>query len=333
MRCVNRLRREVKRRICGRKRSHAVRPRKAYSYRCSLAESDCVQSSEPILNLLFICNTCAWTYNPSSTYRLCEVSMATYQSVQRQIAELQKKAEVLRKAEAAKVIAGIKAQIAKFSLTPSDLFDAGVAQAPAAPVVTKPLKASPATKAVTKKATKPAPKYMDPVSKKTWSGFGKAPAWIKIGKREDYLIGKEKPVTAPKVKVAVKKAVAAVKPAAKPVASQPAKKAVPVPKVVSKPVAKTPDPVAKAKPAPAAKPAPVLKTKAVSAAKPTVVAKAKAVSTPADKTAAAKKTPSAKRPAVSPQKPLPAEKVADVEMPVAVPAPVAAPASETGAAE
>ena len=260
--------------------------------------------------------------------------MATYQSVQRQIAELQKKAEVLRKAEAAKVIAGIKAQIAKFSLTPSDLFDAGVAQAPAAPVVTKPPKASPATKAVTKKATKPAPKYMDPVSKKTWSGFGKAPAWIKIGKREDYLMGKETPVVAPKAKVAAKKAVAAVKPGAKPVAAQPAKKAVPVANAVSKPVAKKPASVAKSKSAPVAKPAPVVKAKAAPAAKPAVVAKAKAVSTPAAKPASAKKPPSAKRPAVLPQKPLPAEQVADVEAPVAVPAPVvAAPASETGAAE
>lgn len=258
--------------------------------------------------------------------------MATYQSVQRQIAELQKKAEVLRKAEAAKVIAGIKVQIAKFSLTPSDLFDVGLAEVPAAPVVTQQPKASPVKKAVAKKTTKPAPKYMDPVSKKTWNGWGKAPAWIKTGKREDYLIIKDTPVVAPKAKVAAKKTVAAVKPAAKPVALASAKKAVPAKKAA--PVAKKPAPVAKAKSAPAAKPAPVVKAKAAPAAKPVVAAKAKGVSTPAAKAASAKKTPSAKRPAVPRQKPVQTGKVADVEAPVVVPAPVvAAPASETGSAE
>ena len=49
--------------------------------------------------------------------------MATYRDVKRQIAELEKQAEVLRKAEAVKVIANIKSQIQRFDLKPADLFD------------------------------------------------------------------------------------------------------------------------------------------------------------------------------------------------------------------
>ena len=49
--------------------------------------------------------------------------MATYRDVKRQIAELEKQAEVLRKAEAVKVIANIKSQIQRFDLKPADLFE------------------------------------------------------------------------------------------------------------------------------------------------------------------------------------------------------------------
>jgi len=249
--------------------------------------------------------------------------MATYQSVQRQIAELQKKAEVLRKAEAARVIAGIKAQIEKYALTPSDLFETVVASAPSTAVPAETPKAKP-----TKKSEKLAPKYMDPVSKKTWNGWGKPPEWIKKGKRDDFLIGKEKPAVAPKaVKAVVKKAadqkaakeVAA--PSKKPVAS---KTAATAPKLANKPVAKKAVTAPKAKPAPAPKAAAPAKTKP--AAKK--VAGAKHEATPV------KKAPAAKRPAALPASTTPEDTSASVEIPVTTSVAVeVAPIAEAGAAE
>ena len=108
--------------------------------------------------------------------------MATYRDVKRQIAELEKQAEVLRKAEAVKVIANIKSQIARFDLKPADLFDdltvvtgdrpLTVSSPPIASVV--PVIAA---KSIPAKKPRAAAKYMDPDSGKTWNGHGKAPAW------------------------------------------------------------------------------------------------------------------------------------------------------------
>ena len=243
--------------------------------------------------------------------------MATYQSVQRQIAELQKKAEVLRKAEAEKVITGIKAQIAKYSLTPSDLFEGRVLDISATTVSAQKPRAQPAVKASDKKSDRLAPKYMDPVTKKTWSGRGKAPAWIKEGKREDYLIGTEQPAAAPKAKAAVQSA-------AKALAAAPSKKQAAAVKAKSAPLAKP-------RTASVAKPAAIVKAKPAQAAKPVAGVKAKAVTTPAPKAlvavkrkaAPAKKATSVKSAAVSPQKPVPADQVTGVEVPVTAPEPVA----------
>ena len=158
--------------------------------------------------------------------------MPTYQEVKKQIAALEARAEQLRRQEAARVIVAIKAQIAEYGLKPSDLFGSDVpARAPAVS------KSSPKRKAL--KA-----KYMDPVSKRTWSGHGKAPAWIKHGKREDYLIGASKAV--PPVAVVSTKSSAPVtkKPAAgkvvKPKQNATAKKVVAKKKVEKKVVAKAP---------------------------------------------------------------------------------------------
>ena len=107
--------------------------------------------------------------------------MATYRDVKRQIAELEKQAEVLRKAEAVKVIANIKSQIQRFDLKPADLFDDLTTDrsptASSAPVAS--VASGVAVKAAPAKKPNAAAKYMDPVSKKTWNGHGKAPAWIK----------------------------------------------------------------------------------------------------------------------------------------------------------
>jgi DNA-binding protein H-NS len=188
--------------------------------------------------------------------------MASYHDVKAQIAKLEKQAQDLFKKEVATVIAKIQGLMQEYGLTPDDI--AGRVKA------FKDYKAPKATKQV--KTSKPAgiPKYRDPVSGKTWTGHGKAPAWIaaavKAGKKEDYLIGKVakpvKPVKAapksvttkavpkPAAKVA-KKAVA--KPAVKPVAKKPAPKsaapkAAPAKSVVKKPVAQK-KPVPKTTPA------------------------------------------------------------------------------------
>jgi DNA-binding protein H-NS len=124
--------------------------------------------------------------------------MATYKDIKRQIAELEKKAEELRKSEAAKIISGIKMQIIKYDLTPADLFEIGSGAATVSPVKT--ISAPPIVvgdkrrSKVGVKATRPAsiPKYMDPKTLKTWTGHGKAPSWIAAaaskGKKDDYLI-------------------------------------------------------------------------------------------------------------------------------------------------
>jgi len=152
--------------------------------------------------------------------------MATYKDIKRQIAELEKKAEELRKAEAARIIAGIKTQIIKYDLTPADLFDVGSTD-----VTTTPVMAIPETRAIVAKKTlskvvakapKPAsvPKYMDPKTLKTWTGHGKPPSWIAAasskGKRDDFLIAKvEKLQAENKAKAAEKLSAAAVKKAVK----------------------------------------------------------------------------------------------------------------------
>jgi DNA-binding protein H-NS len=178
--------------------------------------------------------------------------MPSYLDVKAQIAKLEKQAQDLFKKEVATVIAKIQGLMQEYGLTPDDI--AGRVKA------FKDYKAPNSTKKV--KTSKPAviPKYRDPVSGKTWTGHGKAPAWIaaavKAGTKEDYLIGKVakpvKPVKAapksvttkaalkPAAKVA-KKAVA--KPAVKPVAKKPAPKsaapnAAPAKSVVKKPAPK-----------------------------------------------------------------------------------------------
>ncbi len=177
--------------------------------------------------------------------------MDTYRRVKQQIAELEKKAAELRRAEAAKVIADIRKKIAKFELQPDDLFGA----LPAA--VAAPVKARRGRPSSTVKA---AAKYQDPVSGKTWSGHGKAPNWIRGQDRQAFLIGgalKVKTEPAKKAVVATKTATpksAATKSvkkalaksvAKKPTVSKPAEKKTIAPKVktaaIAEAVGETPD--------------------------------------------------------------------------------------------
>jgi DNA-binding protein H-NS len=113
--------------------------------------------------------------------------MTSYRDVKAKIAKLEKQAEELFKKEVSAVIRTIQGLMHQYGLRPDD-----IAKRVSAVGSTKVSK--PAVKKI--KTAKPAgvPKYRDPVSGKTWTGHGKAPAWIsaaiKAGKKDDYLIGK-----------------------------------------------------------------------------------------------------------------------------------------------
>lgn len=101
--------------------------------------------------------------------------MSNYEKLKKEIANLQAKAEEERKKEIADVVAGIKAKMAQYDITPADLGFSGRMGARRTP-------------------TKVAPKYRDPASGKTWTGRGRAPIWIQEAekrgvKRDTFLIG------------------------------------------------------------------------------------------------------------------------------------------------
>jgi DNA-binding protein H-NS len=105
--------------------------------------------------------------------------MKTYAALQAEIAKLEKEARALRKAEAAQVIAGIKAAIETYGLTAADLGLDGSTNRRA--------------KVKGKKvATVGIAKYRDPKTGKTWTGRGKPPTWIAgVKNRESFLIAKQ----------------------------------------------------------------------------------------------------------------------------------------------
>ena len=222
--------------------------------------------------------------------------MATYRDVKKQIAELEKQAEILRKAEAAKAIANIRTQIARFDLKPADLFDhimpvsTDLAIASSSEPIASVLPGI-AAKITSAKKPRAAAKYMDPVSRKTWNGHGKAPSWIKVGNRDDFLIAKVRAnLNAPAVKT---KVVAKPAPKASNKTAEPKAQAKPVTKAAAKPAAKAvAKPVAKL---PAAKALPAKKPAAVAPANPAPVTKKPA---PAKKPVA--KAP-VKKPAAKPK--------------------------------
>ncbi|MBA9860192.1 H-NS histone family protein [Ralstonia insidiosa] len=89
--------------------------------------------------------------------------MATYKELLAKKATLDEQIEAARKAEVEQVIQQIRQTMLDYDLTVEDL---GVKRA---------------RKAYTK--TSVAPKYQDPKTGATWSGRGRAPAWI--GKNRD----------------------------------------------------------------------------------------------------------------------------------------------------
>lgn len=144
--------------------------------------------------------------------------MTTYRNVKAQIEKLEKQAADLLKKEIAGVIAQIRALMAEYGLTGADLGLSGKTAKASGKLHQK--------KALPKSAGQP--KYRDPVSGKTWTGRGRAPAWFadaaKQGKQDDLLIAK---LSAPNVdKKPAKKTIA--KTVTKSVVKKPAaKKAAP----------------------------------------------------------------------------------------------------------
>ncbi len=94
-------------------------------------------------------------------------STRTLAEIQKEMQALEAEAEAVRAKEVSEVIARIKDAITFYSLTPTDLFGGKT-------------KASPpkAAKAAKAPKTKPAAKYKDPATGKTWSGLGRRPEWF-----------------------------------------------------------------------------------------------------------------------------------------------------------
>ncbi|MBN3767850.1 H-NS family nucleoid-associated regulatory protein [Burkholderia sp. Ac-20365] len=106
--------------------------------------------------------------------------MATLQKVQAQIAKLQAQAEALAARQSSGVIAKIRDIMEKHGLTTADI-DAHIGGA-------KRRGRKPGVKAAAQTSTSAA-KYRDPKSGATWTGHGRAPAWIASAKdRNKYLI-------------------------------------------------------------------------------------------------------------------------------------------------
>ena len=165
--------------------------------------------------------------------------MTSLASIKKQIAALEAEAARIMKADTAAAIAKIKELMSSFGLTAEHL---GLAAGRGKRVIAK--------KSAPKRAGAGTVKYADPKTGKTWTGFGRAPAWIASAKSRDaFLVDKSGlEVIAP----AAKSPVASKKVAAKPVKSSkaakkpaPAKTARAAKKAAASTVATTMPPAAK----------------------------------------------------------------------------------------
>jgi DNA-binding protein H-NS len=130
--------------------------------------------------------------------------MATLASIKKQIAELQKKAEALVKAESKDAIAKVKALIDRYQLTAEDLGLVASSASGRADKAAKPAKAARAGARKGGARKKAAAKsvgvamYQDPKSGKTWTGRGKPPNWLAgVKDRSAFLIGASEAAAAP----------------------------------------------------------------------------------------------------------------------------------------
>jgi DNA-binding protein H-NS len=148
--------------------------------------------------------------------------MSKLTAIKKQIAALEAEAERITKQEMSAAIDKVKEIMATFGLTIEHL---------QATVAGKTVNA--AKKVKFKRAGGGVAKYADPKTGKTWSGFGRAPAWIAGAKNRDAFLADKSGVQAPAavVKAPAAKKKSTVKAAAtKKVAKPAAKKAVAVAK-------------------------------------------------------------------------------------------------------
>ncbi|AIO68735.1 H-NS histone family protein [Burkholderia oklahomensis] len=95
--------------------------------------------------------------------------MATYKELLAQLDVLKQQAKTARAAELPDVLVELRRKIVKYGLTQKDLFP---------PRLGRPKKAD----------SLPKPRYRDPETGATWTGRGRAPAWIAGQDRERFLI-------------------------------------------------------------------------------------------------------------------------------------------------
>ncbi len=148
--------------------------------------------------------------------------MSKLAAIKKQIAALQAEAERIAKEEISAAIAKVKEIMSAYGLTIEHLQSAVAGKGRTAAKTAKP-----------KRAGGGVAKYADPKTGKTWSGFGRAPAWIAGAKNRDAFLvdksGLKASETAVKAPVAKKKSKAKAASATK--ATRPAaKKAVAVAK-------------------------------------------------------------------------------------------------------
>jgi DNA-binding protein H-NS len=94
----------------------------------------------------------------------------TYSDVKAQIEALQLEAEALRAQEVEAVIAEVRAKVTEYGLTVEDVFGR---------------KRGTRTEATLTSKVASIPKYRDPKTGATWSGKGRAPAWIANARNRD----------------------------------------------------------------------------------------------------------------------------------------------------
>ncbi|KVD49855.1 H-NS histone [Burkholderia sp. ABCPW 11] len=90
--------------------------------------------------------------------------MATYRQLSAQLERLQQKIDKEREKAVADAIAEIRAKIDEYDITPEELGFLP-AKSAAAAIAAKPKRPLP-------------PKYLNPKTGETWSGRGRAPAWL-----------------------------------------------------------------------------------------------------------------------------------------------------------
>lgn len=95
--------------------------------------------------------------------------MSKLEQLLKQRESLEQEISAARKEEVAGALAQVHALVAKFELTPEDIFPPARGKSAAA-------------------GTKVAPKYRDPATGKTWTGRGKPPDWIRGQDRAAFAI-------------------------------------------------------------------------------------------------------------------------------------------------